>query len=176
MRALLVARRTPMNRLYIGLSKEVELPDGGFLFIDDDEIPNIPDWKRPKIFDPLKHRFNPLKDIGLLLIAQFRGQLMIPSFGFYGRDAHVNLIEEDRLIAGVNTLGELSPLMRQNMLLFHEKMASGAIADDAEELAKYQGLLKGTNAFDDFVEKAIAQVYGKKRPPIEAAKIGRRKE
>jgi hypothetical protein len=101
---------------------------------------------------------------------------VIPSFGFYGRDAHVNLIEEDRLIAGVNTLGELSPLMRQNMLLFHEKMASGAIADDAEELAKYQGLLKGTNAFDDFVEKAIAQVYGKKRPPIEAAKNGRRKE
>jgi hypothetical protein len=84
----------------------VELPDG-FLFIDD-EIPNIPDWKRPKIFDPLKHGFNPLKDIGLLLIAQFKGQLVIPSFGFYGRDAHVNLIEEDRLIAGVNTLGELS--------------------------------------------------------------------
>ena len=82
----------------------MELPDG-FLFIDD-EIPNIPDWKRPKIFDPLKHGFNPLKDIGL--IAQFKGQLVIPSFGLYGRDAHVNLIEEDRLIAGVNTLGELS--------------------------------------------------------------------
>jgi hypothetical protein len=42
------------------------------------------------------------------------------------------------------------------MLLVHEKMASSAIADDAEELAKYQGLLKGTNAFNDFVEKAIA--------------------
>ena len=54
--------------------------------------------------------------------------------------------------------------------------ASGAIADDAEELAKYQGLLKGTNAFNNFVEKAIAQVHGKKRPPIEAAKIGRKKE
>ena len=37
-----------------------------------------------------------------------------------------------------------------------EKMASGAIADDAEELAKYQGLLKGTNAFSDFVQKAIS--------------------
>jgi hypothetical protein len=48
----------------------VELPDG-FLFIDD-EIPNIPDWKRPKIFDPLKHGFNPLKDIGLLLIPNSR--------------------------------------------------------------------------------------------------------
>ena len=93
--------------------------------------------------------------LGLLEIAQFKGQLVIPSFGFYGRDAHVNLIEEGRLIAGVNTF-ELSPLMRQNMLLVPEKVASGAIADDAEELAKYQGLLKRTNAFNDFVEKAIA--------------------
>jgi len=33
-----------------------------FLFIDD-EIPDIPDWKRPKIFDPFKHGYNPLKDI-----------------------------------------------------------------------------------------------------------------
>jgi hypothetical protein len=242
------------NKLYVGLSKNVELPDGGYLFIDD-EIPNIPDWKRPKIFDPLKHGFNPLKDIdyrkareiadvlytvypqgentltvrngkrallkallhsdsldkikgdeevsgmigdilaspilrgvfcegkrftfnpksanlarinraelgrfdalvlGLLLIAQFKGQLAIPSFGFYGRDAHVNLIEEGRLIAGVNTLGELSPLMRQNMLLVTEKVASGAIVDDAEELAKYEGLPRGTNGFLDFVAKAIA--------------------
>ena len=46
--------------------------------------------------------------------------------------------------------------MRQNMLLVPEKVASGAIADDSEELAKYQGLLKRTNAFNDFVEKAIA--------------------
>jgi hypothetical protein len=50
------------NKLYVGLSNEVELPDGGFLFMND-EIPQIPDWKRPKIFDPLKHGFNPLKDI-----------------------------------------------------------------------------------------------------------------
>ena len=94
--------------------------------------------------------------LGLLLIAQFKGQLVLPSFGFYGRDAHVNPIEEGRLIAGVNTLGELSPLMRQNMLLVTEKVASGAFAEDAEELAKYQGLLKGTNAFNDFVEKVVA--------------------
>jgi hypothetical protein len=81
---------------------------------------------------------------------------VIPSFGFYGRDVHVNLIEEGRLIAGVNTLGELSPLMRQNMLLVPEKVASGAITDDAEELAKYEGLARGTNGFLDFVAKAIA--------------------
>ena len=47
--------------------------------------------------------------------------------------------------------------MRQNMLLVTEKVASGAIADDAEELAKYEGLARGTNGFMDFVAKAIAR-------------------
>ena len=95
--------------------------------------------------------------LGLLLIAQFKGQLVLPTFGFYGRDAHVNLIEEDGVIAGgVNTLGELSPLLRQNMLLVTEKVASGAIVEDAEELAKYERLARGTNGFMDFVAKAIA--------------------
>jgi hypothetical protein len=28
-----------------------------------DQIPAVPDWKRLNIFDPLKHSFNPLKDI-----------------------------------------------------------------------------------------------------------------
>jgi len=36
--------------------------------------------------------------------------------------------------------------------LVSEKVASGAIVDDAEELAKYGRLLKGTNAFNDFVQ------------------------
>ena len=52
---------------------------------------------------------------------------MIPSFNFNGRDAHVNLIEEGGRSRGVNTLEELSPLMRQNILLVPEKVASGAI-------------------------------------------------
>jgi hypothetical protein len=55
----------------------------------------------------------------------------------------------------VNTLGELSPLMRQNVLLVPEKVASGAIVDDAEELAKYECLARGTNGFMDFVAKDI---------------------
>jgi hypothetical protein len=40
--------------------------------------------------------------------------------------------------------------------LVSEKVASGAIVDDAEELAKYERLLKGTNAFNDFVQNALA--------------------
>ena len=45
--------------------------------------------------------------------------------------------------------------MRQNVLLVPEKVASGAIVDDAEELAKYERLARGTNGFMDFVAKAI---------------------
>ena len=39
--------------------------------------------------------------LGLLLISQFKGQVVVPDFGFYGRDAHVSLIRQKRLIAGV---------------------------------------------------------------------------
>jgi hypothetical protein len=51
---------------------------------------------------------------------------------------------------------ELSPPLRQNMLLVPEKIASGAIAPDAEELAKYEGLIKATVGYNDFVDDAIA--------------------
>ena len=42
------------------------------------------------------------------------------------------------------------------MLLVSEKVASGSIVDDAEELAKYELLERGTNGFMDFVAKAIS--------------------
>ena len=48
-----------MNKLYVGLNKEIELPKAEFLFIDD-EVPKFP---QARIFDPLKHSFNPLADL-----------------------------------------------------------------------------------------------------------------
>jgi hypothetical protein len=48
-----------MNKLFVGFSKQIELPKGGCLFIDD-EVREIP---RAPTFDPLKHCFNPLADI-----------------------------------------------------------------------------------------------------------------
>jgi hypothetical protein len=49
-----------MNKLYVGFSKQIELPKiSGYLHIDD-EVPTI---KRSHVFDPKKHCFNPLKDI-----------------------------------------------------------------------------------------------------------------
>jgi hypothetical protein len=244
-----------MNRLYVGLRKEIELPKGSFLFIGDD----VPPHPKAKVFDPLEHRFNPLKDIsykrarelsdvlytiapqgentltvrngkrrllkallsadrldrikfekddeelrgtiedllqspvlksvlctddefaftgknrkvfarinraelgdfdalvlGLLLMAHYKGQLVVPDFGFYGREAHASLIREGRLIAGVNTLQELSPKLRQSVLLIEDKVASGATTDDAETLAAYARLTRDTVAYNDFVAGAIA--------------------
>ncbi len=48
-----------LNKLYIGFSKTIEPPKSGCLFIND-EAPPIP---RARVFDPLKHCFNPLRGI-----------------------------------------------------------------------------------------------------------------
>lgn len=94
--------------------------------------------------------------LGLFLMAHFKGQLVAPDFGFYGREGHVSLIREGRLIAGVNTLQEPPARLRQSVLLIEDKVASGTTADDAETLARYARLLPGTNGFNSFVQDAMA--------------------
>jgi hypothetical protein len=94
--------------------------------------------------------------LGLFLMAQFEGQIVVPDFGFYGREGHVSLIRESRLIAGVNHLSELSPKLRHSVLLIKDKVASGTTVEDAETLASYARLLRGTNGFNDFVQGATA--------------------
>jgi hypothetical protein len=59
-------------------------------------------------------------------------------------------------MAGVNNLGELSPRLRQAVLLIKDKVASGTTVEDAETLASYARLLRGTNGFNDFVQGATA--------------------
>jgi hypothetical protein len=48
-----------MNTLHVGFSKSVELPKGGYLFIADE----VTEVSRARVFDPMKHSFNPLKNI-----------------------------------------------------------------------------------------------------------------
>ena len=62
-----------------------------------------------------------------------------------------------------------SVLRLARRLLVPEKIASGAIVDDAEELAKYERLARGTNGFMDFVAKAIALVCTKRKGRGDAA-------
>jgi hypothetical protein len=87
--------------------------------------------------------------LGLLLMAHYKGQVVVPDFGFYGRDAHVSLIREERLIAGVNHL-------RQAVLLIDEKEAKGATYEDAETLAHYARIDKNAQKFDWFIQEAMA--------------------
>jgi hypothetical protein len=48
-----------MNTLHVGFFKSINLPKGGFLLFDD-EVRDIP---RSRVFDLMKHSFNPLKGI-----------------------------------------------------------------------------------------------------------------
>ena len=54
--------------------------------------------------------------LGLLLMSFYRGQLVVPEFGFYGREQHISLVREGRLTAGLNFLGELPPKLRRACL------------------------------------------------------------
>lgn len=94
--------------------------------------------------------------LGLLLMSHYKGQLVIPDFGFYGRDVHTNLIREGRLIAGVNYLSELPDKLRKAALLIPDKIPSGATFEDAVVLANY--LEKNpphTDGYDTFIKAAM---------------------
>jgi hypothetical protein len=74
-----------------------------------------------------------------------------------GREAHVSLIRENRPIAGANTLEELSPKLRQAVLLIKHKEGAGATDEDAETLAMYNSRFpRGTNEFNAVVKEAMS--------------------
>ena len=101
--------------------------------------------------------------LGLLLIGQYRGQIVIPELDFYGRDAHTRLIRQNRFIAGVNYLDELPPLLRRAFLSVKDITAQGATFKDAEELAKHALLrpdpLREDNPYNRAIEAAMNASY-----------------
>lgn len=225
--------RPPMNKLFIGAQKDIELPERGFLILDDHGNYDA------REFDPMVHSFNPLKGmnyrrarefasiifgtegkdtltvrngkraltkllltkpeyldkikssstdpgtveamaaiddllvspvlkrvlcnptnfsfkgqvvarlnraelgefdafiLGALLIGQYQGQVIVPDFGFYGCEFHTALVREERLIAGVNYLGELPEKLRQSVLTIKDKVAYRTTLEDAEKLLHY---------------------------------------
>jgi hypothetical protein len=94
--------------------------------------------------------------LGMLLISAFDGQVVLPDGGFYLRDTHVNLIREGRLVVGVNHLSELSPKLRNEVLLIENQLGRRATYEDATTLAHYARLLPNTNEFNDFIQQAMA--------------------
>lgn len=98
--------------------------------------------------------------LGLFLIEQFKGQVVIPDGGFYLRDNHTSLIRENRLIAGVNFLGELAPRLRNSVLLIEDREGAGALYEDAVTLAQHAGLrpdpAHDDNPYNQFIDQAMA--------------------
>ena len=95
-----------------------------------------------------------------LVIAQYRGQVVIPDFGFYGRDYLTYLLPDDRLIAGVNFLAELKsddphrPVMQQALLL-EEKEGHRCTNEDAQILADYEGLRRNAHDYGIRVQELM---------------------
>lgn len=94
--------------------------------------------------------------LGSLLISQFQGQVIVPDGGFYLREHHVALIRQERLIAGVNTLSDVSEKLRQALLTMPEKAVSGTTYEDAMVLASYlEEQPPGTEGHSAFIKRAM---------------------
>lgn len=72
-----------------------------------------------------------------LLIGQYQGQVIVPDFGFYGRDFHTTLMRQNRLTAGLTFLSETSPKLQQALLGIKDKTVYRTTLEDAERLIIY---------------------------------------
>jgi hypothetical protein len=93
--------------------------------------------------------------LGHFLISLYPGQVVIPDFGFYGREYLTYLIRQDRLICGVRTLSELSPALRQTLLLIPDKGGQQCTYEDAITLADYEGWEPTTMEYKAIVKRLI---------------------
>lgn len=75
--------------------------------------------------------------LGSLLIGQSQGQVIVPDFGFYGRDFHTTLIRQNRLVAGLQYLSELPTKLQQAVLSIKDKTVYRTTREDAERLVFY---------------------------------------
>ncbi|MBK3666166.1 hypothetical protein JJE66_33715 [Bradyrhizobium diazoefficiens] len=98
--------------------------------------------------------------LGVLLMHQFAGQIVVPDLGFYGRDLHRNLIRQDRLIAGLDYLDEVPPKLKAALLSIEDKELQGASTVDAELIAKLNGLRndphREDNPYNRFIDAATS--------------------
>jgi hypothetical protein len=94
--------------------------------------------------------------IGLVLMATYPGQIVVPDLGFYGRDGHSDLIRQGRLIAGIHSLSELPLQLRKAVLSVRDVHLSNALYEDAETFARYNGKQDGTVGFSDYVHAATS--------------------
>lgn len=93
------------------------------------------------------------------LLNHYKGQVVVRDFGFYGRNEHIRLIREKRLVAQVDTLEGMPERLVQNLLLMKSKFAKNANFKDAELIARNSGLkpdfLREDNEYNKFIKDAM---------------------
>ena len=149
-----------------GVKEEVEGMVGELLFTDlmrrvlcaDDDFSFT--GKNTKVFARLNRAelgdFDALV-LGLFLMAQYHGQIIVPDGGFYLRDSHVRFVREGRLICGAHTLKELPEALRNSLPRFDRRIPSRVTYDDAVELARYDcPFPPGANEYNAFIKQAMA--------------------
>jgi hypothetical protein len=90
-----------------------------------------------------------------LLIGQHQGHTIVPDSGFFLKDMHVSLIRQNRLTCGLNSLSEVSDILRHAILGIKQKEGHGCLFEDAEVLAKYRRLEPSTRGFRDYVDTVM---------------------
>ena len=96
--------------------------------------------------------------IGNLLMGKYKGQVVIPDFGFYAHPGHTALMH--RLTAGVHFLDEVALKIRQNLVLMETKLACRSTYADAVTLAQLAGhrpdILREDNPYNAFIDACLA--------------------
>jgi hypothetical protein len=94
--------------------------------------------------------------LGHFLISLYKGQVVIPDFGFYGRSYLTYLIREERLICGVRALAQLPPDLRQEVLLIPDKQAKNCTYEDAVTFGNYLGKNPNLHEYNDFIKSLVS--------------------
>lgn len=89
------------------------------------------------------------------LISLYQGQVVIPDFGFYACPFHLSLKRQNRLIAGLNFLDEVSRTMQNNLLLIPDRVGQHCTVKDAETLAGFARLAPHTNGYNEYLSDLI---------------------
>jgi hypothetical protein len=93
--------------------------------------------------------------LGNLLISRYPGPVVVPDFGFYAYRSHVSLIRQGRLIAGVNFFDEV-PNLKNELLTIPTKIGRHCTPEDAELLARYEGISPSSLGYREHVERLIS--------------------
>lgn len=83
-----------------------------------------------------------------ILIGQFKGQVIVPDFGFYGRVHHLSLIRQNRLTAGLSFMSEVPVVLQQALLSIKDKVIYRTTVKDAEELIVFTKHTEPRNIYD----------------------------